>query len=75
MNVFKIIGWGRPNFVHNVKEKTYEAKWKNGMIGLTKSHAHTPRLALYFKCAQCELKVSKIMLKKEWSCNMSKILS
>jgi hypothetical protein len=33
MNVFNIYKMGETNLVHNIEEKTYEAKWKNGMIG------------------------------------------
>jgi hypothetical protein len=28
----KTKGWGRPNLVHNAKEKTFEGRKKHGMI-------------------------------------------
>jgi hypothetical protein len=57
-------GWGKPNKVNNAKEKTYEGKWKHGMIGRVDSQAFTPGLAQDFKCESEDM--SKMMLGKDW---------
>jgi hypothetical protein len=46
------------------------------MIRQAKSHALAPGLANDFKHAQCESKaISKMMLEKEWLCNLFEMLS
>jgi hypothetical protein len=46
------------------------------MIGRAKSHALGPRLAHDFKHAQYESKaILKMMLEKEWLCNMFEMFS
>jgi len=46
------------------------------MIGQINNQTPTLGLAHDFKHAQCELKdMSKMMLEKEWSCNIFKIVS
>jgi transketolase N-terminal domain/subunit len=62
--------------MHNKKYKTSKVKKKNGMIGQAKSHALGLGLAHDFKHAQYESKVIlKMMLKKEWLCNMFELFS
>ncbi len=63
--------WERPNLVRNAKEKTLEGRQKGGMTGQTKKQTFAPRFTQDLKCAWCKLKVmSKMMLKKEWLCNI-----
>jgi hypothetical protein len=35
----QVVGWGRPNLMHSVKEKMLEAILKHGMIGWTENEA------------------------------------
>ncbi len=61
----------RPNLVCNTKEKTLEGKQKGGMTRQAKSQTLGLRFTQDVKCAWCKLKaMSKMMLKKEWSCNL-----
>jgi hypothetical protein len=46
----RAIGWGMVNLVHNTRETTSKAKWKDRVIGWTKSHAFTLG-AHWFVCA------------------------
>jgi hypothetical protein len=43
-------GWGRPNLVHTVEEKTSKAKWKKKMIRQGDNQAPTSSHVQDFKC-------------------------
>ncbi len=69
--ISKTNGWGRPNLVPKAKEKTSKSKQKGGMTKWANSQAFAFGFAQDFKSAQCESKaMSKMMLEKEWSCNL-----
>jgi hypothetical protein len=66
---------GMPNLVHKIDEKTPKGWWKGGMIKQTKSQTLALGPSQDLKCAWCESKAtSKMMLEKEWSCNLFKLL-
>jgi hypothetical protein len=67
---------GRPNLFCIAKKKTFEAKCKKKMTRRPNNQVPIHGLTQDLKCAQCKSKgKSKMMLKKEWLCNISKMFS
>jgi hypothetical protein len=71
----RIKGWEKPNLMCNVMEKASKVKHKKMVIGRVHNQASTFGPAHNFKCIWCESKGKlEMMLVKEWSCNLFKIL-
>ncbi len=68
----RVAEWGRPNLVHNVKEKLFEAILKDGVIRLAKNQTSEPRSTQNLNQVQGQSKNnSKMMLKNECLCIFS----
>jgi hypothetical protein len=71
----KVKAWGRPNLIHNVKEKTSKSKQKHGMTRQANSQVPTLGPTQDLKHVPCKSKnMSKMMLEKKWLCNLSKMV-
>jgi hypothetical protein len=68
--------WWRPHLIRNTKEKTFEGKRKHGMTRRAINQASMPNLAQNLKRIRREFEnMLEMMQKKEWLCNIFKIIS
>ncbi len=70
-----IVGWGRLNLVHNVKEKMSKAFLKDGMARWIESQAPKPNLHKISTKQDNNMKTTKMMLKNESSCTLFEMFS
>jgi len=71
-----IKGWERANLVRNAMKKTFQSKRYKKMTRQANNQTPTPSPAQDFKHIQNESKViSKMIIVKEWLCNLFKMFS